>query len=307
MFDIEYIREITQHYRFEVKDRQINYEEIAIKRQADIGIVPSPSQLSPEEKIKIRMALFLDKIIKKTQDGPFYKGHFHKENSDEIILNNIQEQFPVEALLMSIFSGLVSKMDFETPKQNILLFLVSSNVNERLIAQEYLQYVLSQFGKKAVDIKILKEAGVAGNIGLFIQYDIIKIDNGKTLSTDSNIYIAFFEKYKEKVEKMIEEYRIAEALPQHSEWLKNRQDNEAEDKMRITQYVARRPNEINIKGMGLFRLLIAAQELNYLDIILRHKDVKNAIKQYLRSKTSKQIYNEYLLSKGNNGSAKRSQ
>lgn len=277
MFSWDEIKRIRKQYA--LKDFK------TLEARKKDGTITLPENLSEEEKRKIVSAIFLYAEIQETRSNPFYK-----EKSEEEILEEIQTNFPQKALSSEPKSIAGPVLMAGRPIDSIICDLAKPGGEKNYMAETYLQYTLAEQGKRAVNIQRCIEGGLAYAVSYEVKELEIKNKFKQQLDPDNPIYTPLQKKLeltqeelarrKEIVERLIEDYRKMEK----DEWYKKRVQNEEGDMQRIANIVKK--NEIinePIKGPGLFRLLIAAEnislngEQNFLEEMLKQPAVNNAL------------------------------
>lgn len=283
MFSLNEIKSIRKQYT--LKDFK------TLEARKKDGTITLPEDLSDEEKGKIVSAIFLYRKIKDVQSNAF-----QRNKSEEEILDEIQSNFPQQALSAEPKSVSGFVMMAGRPLDIIMCDLAKPEGDMNYMAETYLQYTLAEQGKKAVNI----QRSVEGGMSYAISYDIKKLKKEnefrKQLDPNNPMYTQPQKKInltpeqlahrKEIVERLIADYKKME----HDEWYESRAQKEDYDMQRIANVVNK--NEIinsSIKGPGLFRLLIAAQNLsldgeqNFLEEMLKQPAVNDALLELKKS------------------------
>ena len=295
MFSLDEIKEIQKKYIYNSENN-----EIKLRNKADSSS-KRPEDLTTEDKNRIISACFVFKVIKDMERGLF--GTQGKEN--QVALDEIQTEFYEEALKPGIRRMNLSNGISDKATDKIFAQLVSPRDADRNDAEIYLQYVLAEQGKKATNI----QRGLEGGLQSTISYDIeeVRKENHFKQQLDPNnpIYIQPQKKLdltpkqlahrKEIVERLILDYRKME----HDEWYESRTQKEENDMQRIANIINK--NDIinsSIKGPGLFRILIAAQNLSlegeqdFLEEILKQPAVNDALLELKKSGQVHTIHTE---------------
>ena len=292
MFSLNEIKSIRKQYT--LKDFK------TLEARKKDGTITLPEDLSDEEKRKIVSAIFLYRKIKDVQSNAF-----QTNKSEEEILDEIQSNFPQQALSTEPKSVSGFVMMAGRPLDIIMCDLAKPEGDMNYMAETYLQYTLAEQGKKAVNI----QRSVEGGMSYAISYDIKKLEKEnefrKQLDPNNPMYTQPQKKInltpeqlahrKEIVERLIADYKKME----HDEWYESRVQKEDTDMHRIAKVVNK--NEIinsSIKGPGLFRLLIAAQNLslddeqNFLEEMLKQPAVNDALLELKKSGQVHTIHTE---------------
>ena len=292
MFSLNEIKSIRKQYT--LKDFK------TLEARKKDGTITLPEDLSDEEKRKIVSAIFLYRKIKDVQSNAF-----QTNKSEEEILDEIQSNFPQQALSTEPKSVSGFVMMAGRPLDIIMCDLAKPEGDMNYMAETYLQYTLAEQGKKAVNI----QRSVEGGMSYAISYDIKKLEKEnefrKQLDPNNPMYTQPQKKInltpeqlahrKEIVERLIADYKKME----HDEWYESRVQKEDTDMHRIANVVNK--NEIinsSIKGPGLFRLLIAAQNLslddeqNFLEEMLKQPAVNDALLELKKSGQVHTIHTE---------------
>lgn len=292
MFSLDEIKDILRQYTL----RDFRTLET---RQKD-GTAILPENLSEEEKMKIVSAIFLYRKIRDIQSNAF-----QFEKSEEEILDEIQSCFPQQALSTEPKSVSGFVLMAGRPIDIIICDLAKPGGDMNYMAETYLQYTLSEKGKKATNI----QRGVQGGIAYTISYDIENLertnDFDNQLDPNNPIYTPLQKKLdltpeqlahrKEIVERLIAYYKKME----HDKWYESRVQRESSDMQRVASIVNK--NDIinsAIKGPELFMLLIAAQNLSldgeqdFLDEMLAQPAVNDALVKLRKSGRVRAIYTE---------------
>lgn len=292
MFSLNEIKSIRKQYT--LKDFK------TLEARKKDGTITLPEDLSDEEKRKIVSAIFLYRKIKDVQSNAF-----QTNKSEEEILDEIQSNFPQQALSTEPKSVSGFVMMAGRPLDIIMCDLAKPEGDMNYMAETYLQYILAEQGKKAVNI----QRSVEGGMSYAISYDIKKLEKEnefrKQLDPNNPMYTQPQKKInltpeqlahrKEIVERLIADYKKME----HDEWYESRVQKEDTDMHRIANVVNK--NEIinsSIKGPGLFRLLIAAQNLslddeqNFLEEMLKQPAVNDALLELKKSGQVHTIHTE---------------
>ena len=292
MFSLNEIKSIRKQYT--LKDFK------TLEARKKDGTITLPEDLSDEEKRKIVSAIFLYRKIKDVQSNAF-----QTNKSEEEILDEIQSNFPQQALSTEPKSVSGFVMMAGRPLDIIMCDLAKPEGDMNYMAETYLQYTLAEQGKKAVNI----QRSVEGGMSYAISYDIKKLEKEnefrKQLDPNNPMYTQPQKKInltpeqlahrKEIVERLIADYKKME----HDEWYESRVQKEDPDMHRIANVVNK--NEIinsSIKGPGLFRLLIAAQNLslddeqNFLEEMLKQPAVNDALLELKKSGQVHTIHTE---------------
>lgn len=292
MFSLNEIKSIRKQYT--LKDFK------TLEARKKDGTITLPEDLSDEEKGKIVSAIFLYRKIKDVQSNAF-----QRNKSEEEILDEIQSNFPQQALSTEPKSVSGFVMMAGRPLDIIMCDLAKPEGDMNYMAETYLQYTLAEQGKKAVNI----QRSVEGGMSYAISYDIKKLEKEnefrKQLDPNNPMYTQPQKKInltpeqlahrKEIVERLIADYKKME----HDEWYESRAQKEDTDMQRIANVVNK--NEIinsSIKGPGLFRLLIAAQNLslddeqNFLEEMLKQPAVNDALLELKKSGQVHTIHTE---------------
>lgn len=283
MFSFEEIKNIRKQY--------ILRDFKTLEARKNDGTITLPEKLSEEEKSKIISAIFLSRTIRDVQSNAF-----QSKKTDEEILNEIQSNFPQQALSTEPKSVSAFVLMAGRPVDSIMCDLAKPEGDMNYMAETYLQYTLAEQGKKAVNI----QRGIEGGMSYTISYDIEELEkeNGfiKQLNPNNPIYTQPQKKLdltpeqlahrKEIVERLISDYRKME----HTEWYESRTQKEETDMQRIANIINKN-NIINsaVKGPGLFRILIAAQNLSlegeqdFLEEMLKQPAVNDALLELKKS------------------------
>lgn len=292
MFSLNEIKSIRKQYT--LKDFK------TLEARKKDGTITLPEDLSDEEKRKIVSAIFLYRKIKDVQSNAF-----QTNKSEEEILDEIQSNFPQQVLSTEPKSVSGFVMMAGRPLDIIMCDLAKPEGDMNYMAETYLQYTLAEQGKKAVNI----QRSVEGGMSYAISYDIKKLEKEnefrKQLDPNNPMYTQPQKKInltpeqlahrKEIVERLIADYKKME----HDEWYESRVQKEDTDMHRIANVVNK--NEIinsSIKGPGLFRLLIAAQNLslddeqNFLEEMLKQPAVNDALLELKKSGQVHTIHTE---------------
>lgn len=292
MFSLDEIKNIRKQY--------VLRDFKTLEARKNDGSTILPEKLSEEEKRKIISAIFLYRKIKDVQSNAF-----QSKRSEEEILHEIQSNFPQQALSdePKSVSGFV--MMAGRPIDIILCDLAKPEGDMNYMAETYLQYTLAEKGKKAVNI----QRSIQGGLAYAVSYDIEELekenDFRKQLNPNNLIYTQPQKKInftpeqlthrREIVERLIADYKRME----HDEWYESRLQKEDSDMQRIANVVNK--NEIinsSIKGPGLFRLLIAAQNLSldgeqkFLEEMLKQPAVNDALLELKKSGQVHKIHTE---------------
>lgn len=283
MFSLDEIKSIRKQYVLR------DFKTLEARKKD--GTITLPENLSDEEKMKIVSAIFLYRKIKDVQSNAF-----QGKKSEEEILDEIQSNFPQQALSTKPKSVSGFVLIAGRPIDVIMSNLAKPNGDMNYMAETYLQYTLAKHGKHATNI----QRSIDGGQVFTISYDIeeLKKENNfkKQLDPTNPMYTQIQKKIsltseqlahrKEIVERLIADYKKME----HDEWYESRAQKEDTDMQRIANVVNR--NEIinsSIKGPGLFRLLIAAQNLsldgeqNFLEEMLKQPAVNDALLELKKS------------------------
>lgn len=283
MFSLDEIKNIRKQY--------VLRDFKTLEARKNDGTITLPEDLSDEEKRKIISAIFLSRTIRNVQSNAF-----QGKKSDEEILNEIQSNFPQKALSTESKSVSGFVLMAGRPVDVIMCDLAKPEGDMNYMAETYLQYTLAEQGKKAINI----QRGIEGGMSYTISYDIEELakENSfkKQLNPNNPIYTQPQKKLtltpeqlahrKEIVERLITDYRKME----HNEWYESRTQKEENDMQRIANIVNK--NDVvnaSIKGPGLFRLLIAAQNLSlegeqdFLEEMLKQPAVNDALLELKKS------------------------
>jgi len=292
MFSLDEIKNIRKQYILR------DFKTLEVRKKD--GTITLPENLSDEEKRKIISAIFLSRIIKNVQSNPF-----NDKKSEEEILDEIQSKFPQQVLSTEpkSVSGFILMLG--KPVDIIICDLAKPEGNMNYMAETYLQYTLAEQGKKATNI----QRDIEGGMSYTISYDIENLEKKnefiEQLNPNNTIYTQPQKKLnltseqltyrKAIVERLITDYRKME----HDEWYESRTQKEESDMQRIANIVNKN-NLINstIKGPGLFRLLIAAQNLSldgekdFFKEMLKQPAVNNALLELKKSGRVHTIHTE---------------
>lgn len=295
MFSLDELKNIVKTYIYDSDTK-----ELKLRSKIDTSS-KRPEDLTPNERNKIISAYFILQTIRAMERGLL--GSKGKENQES--LDEIQTDFYMEALkpgkrILNFSNALTNKATDEIFGQ-----LVSPREAERYQAEIYLQYVLSESGKKATNI----QRGLDGGISPTISYDIEDLEKKnnfkKQLDPNNPMYTQPQKKIdltpeqlthrKEIVEKLITDYKKME----HDEWYNSRKEKEDTDMQRVANLV--RSNGIinSINGQDvLFRSLIAAQNLSiegeqdFFEEMLKQPAVSDALIELKKAGQTHTIHTE---------------
>lgn len=285
MFTLDEVKELRKSYQIEDNDNIIFNR---INNKDNKNSVKSPSELSDEESMKIKSALFLYKMIKQEIFG--------LENlNEEQRLEKFQKDFEADAMANNTHSyRLMGNAIATIGKDNIWIKMLKNDP----LAMNYFQYVLLENGKVAKNMEI--SGGTSGE--LTITYDIENKSRNafiEQLNPDNPIYTQH-EKSKELtpeqkarrrafVEELISNYNKME----HEEWYQHRTEKEAINMQKVANIVNSHETMLAVKsGPGLLYLLKAAQNLSI-----------NGEKDFLEEIISQPVVNKTLLELKKSGQA----
>ncbi len=297
MFNIDELKEIRKKYFYDPDTRKI---KLQFRARGDSS-VKKPEELNQDERNKIISALYEYKIVKDVAKGNGIAG----ERTEEDVLTEIQTEVYNEILTPGKKSAQPFVLMAGRPRDIIMMDITQPTEEKRHMADIYFNYILSENRKKATNI----QRGIEDGMVYTISYDIenLEKENGfrKQLDPNNPQYTQPQKKLdltpeqlahrKAIVERLITDYRKME----HDEWYESRTQKEETDMQRIANTVNQN-SVINtsIKGPGLFRLLIAAQNLSldgeqdFLEEMLKQPAVSDALLELKKSGQVHTIYTE---------------
>ena len=298
MFTLDEIKALRKSYQVE-DDGNIIFNRINNKDNKNS--VKAPSELSDEESMKIKSALFLYKMIKQETFG--------LENlSEEQRLEKFQKDFESDAITNTTHSyHLMGNAIATIGKDTIWIKMLGNDP----LAMNYFQYVLSENGKTAKNMEI--SGGTSG--ALTITYDIeTKSRNSfiEQLNPNNPIYtqpekpkeLTPEQKAKRRsfVEELISNYNKME----HDEWYQHRTEKETINMQKVANIVNSHETMLPIKsGPGLLYLLKAAQNLSingekdFLEEIISQPAVNKALLELRKSGQADKIRDEAMQNESN--------
>ena len=297
MFNIDELKEIRKKYFYDPDTRKI---KLQFRARGDSS-VKKPEELNQDERNKIISALYEYRIVKDVAKGNGIAG----ERTEEDVLTEIQTEVYNEILTPGKKSAQPFVFMAGRPRDIIMMDITQPTKEKRNMADIYFNYILSENRKKATNI----QRGIEGGMVYTISYDIenLEKENGfrKQLDPNNPQYTQPQKKLdltpeqlahrKAIVERLITDYRKME----HDEWYESRTQKEETDMQRIANIVNQN-SVINtsIKGPGLFRLLIAAQNLSldgeqdFLEEMLKQPAVNDALLELKKSGQVHTIHTE---------------
>lgn len=297
MFSLDELREIRRNYLYYSDTRELKLQS----RAKGDSSVKQPDDLTQDEKSKIISALYVYKIVRDSASG----NGIVKSRPEQEILDEIQSDFYKQILTPGKKFIHPFKLMAGKAEDIIIMDLAHPNEEKRNMAEIYFKYILSEHGKKATNI----HRSVEGEQTYTISYDIEELEKKnkfrKQLDPNNPMYTQPQKKIdltpeqlthrKEIVERLIVDYKKME----HDEWYESRARKEETNMQRIANLVNK--NDIinsSIQGPGLFRLLIAAQNLsidgeqNFLEEMLKQPAVNDALLELKKSGQVHTIHTE---------------
>lgn len=297
MFSLDELREIRRNYLYYPDTREL---KLQIRAKGDPS-VKQPDDLTQDEKSKIISALYVSKIVRDSASG----NGIVKARSEQEILDEIQSDFYKQILTPGKKSIHPFKLMAGKTEDIIIMDLAHPNEEKRNMAEIYFKYILSEHGKKATNIHRSVEGKQIYTISYNIEDLEKKKDFRKQLDPNNPIYTQPQKKINLTPDQLAHRRKIVERLiadykkMEHDEWYKIRAQKEDSDMQRIANVVNK--NEIinsSIKGPGLFRLLIVAQNLsldgeqNFLEEMLKQPAVNDALLELKKSGQVHTIHTE---------------
>ena len=304
MFTLDELKNISKNYIFYSETKELKMRSRA---EGDLS-VKKPEEMTQEERSKIISAIYVLQIIRSMSQGPFGTKKEEQESLDEIQTEFYKEALTPGKKMVTLASGLSNQA-----KDKILIDLTNSKEEKNNMAEIYLQYILNENGKKAINI----QRGIEGKIAPTITYDITNLEKNnefrKSLDHNNPIYtqppkmqiLTPEQKANRRsyVEKAIQYYNMME----HDEWYQHRVEKEDEIMQRVARIVNNHEQMMPVKnGPGLFYLLKAAQNLSiigekdFLEEILSQPEVNKTLLEFKASEQAKKMKSE-ALENGKNG------
>lgn len=297
MFTLDELKNINKNYIY-----WTDTKELKLRSQAkDDASVKKTEEMTQEERNKIISAIYVLQVIKGMSQGIFgTKGKEEQEALDEI-----QTEFYREALTPGKKMATLACAMSNSAKDKILGDLVSSKEEVNNMAEIYLQYILNENGKKAMNI----QRGIEGKMAHTITYDITNLEKKnkfiKSLNPNNPMYtqppkmqiLTPEQKANRRayVEKAIQYYNMME----HDEWYQYRVEKEDEIMQRVARIVNNHEQMMPVKNEpGLFYLLKAAQNLSitgekdFLEEIISQPEVNKTLLEFKTSEQAKKMKSE---------------
>ena len=306
MFSLDELKQIKNQYFYDPNKGKI---KLQFHARGDSS-VKKPEELNQDEKNKIISALYEYNIVREIARGNGIAG----ERTEEDVLNEIQTKVYNEILTPGEKSVKAFISMVGNPRDLIMMDIAHPKKEKRQMADIYFNYILSENGKKATNL----QRSIVGGLSYTISYDVEDLRKNhnfmKYLDPNSpeytkpqkklNLTPEQLAKRKAIVERLITDYRMMET----DEWYKTRAEKEETDMQRIAYIVNNNKLfDSQIKGPGLFRLLIAAQNLSldgekdFLEEMLKQPAVCSAL---LELKESRQVNNIHTQAQKNKQNAK---
>ena len=180
MFTLDELKNINKNYIY-----WTDTKELKLRSQAkDDASVKKTEEMTQEERNKIISAIYVLQVIKGMSQGIF--GTRGKEEQEA--LDEIQTEFYREALTPGKKMATLACAMSNSAKDKILGDLVSSKEEVNNMAEIYLQYILNENGKKAMNI----QRGIEGKMAHTITYDITNLEKKnefiKSLNPNNPMY-----------------------------------------------------------------------------------------------------------------------
>lgn len=293
MFELSDIKEIRKSYQL---DENGNILLNQMKNKNNENGVTLPSELSEEDMMKVKAALFLHYLIKSETLG--------LENmTDEDRLKKFQEDFTKDALKNNTHTfHLMGNAVAPVGKDCIWVKLLMKDSR----AMNYFRYVLSENGKKPQNLEIT--GGTSGE--LTVSYTLtekarnsfiesLNPNNSQYTKNSKRVVLSPEDKAKRRayVEKAIQYYDMME----HDSWYQQRIENEEKNMQRIANIINNNGQITTVKNdPGLFRLLKAAKNLtidggtDYLEEVLSQRAVHEALVEFKKSEYSQKMKTQAL-------------
>lgn len=303
MFTLDELKNINKNYIYWSDTKELKMQSRA---EGDLS-VKKPEEMTQEERSKIISAIYVLQIIRSMSQGPFGTKKEEQESLDEIQTEFYKEALTPGKKMITFASGLSNN-----GKDRILIDLTSSKEEKNNMAEIYLQYILNENGKKAINI----QRSIEGKMAPTITYDIANLEKKnefrKSLDPNNPIYtqppkmqiLTPEQKANRRsyVEKAIQYYNMME----HDEWYQHRVEREDEIMQRVARIVNNHEQMMPVKnGPGLFGLLKAAQNLSitgekdFLEEILSQPEVNKTLLEFKASEQAKRMKLEALENEKN--------
>lgn len=288
MFKLSDIKEIRKSYQLEDSGNILLNQ---IKNKNNENGVTLPSDLSEEDIMKIKSALFLNRLIK-------YETLGLENMTDEERLEKFQKDFTEDALQNSTHTfNLMGNAMAAIGKDCIWIKLLQKDPS----AMNYFNYVLAENGKKAQNLDI--KGGTSGALTVSYQLtekarnhfiDSLNPNNPQYTQNSPKVVLSPEDRAKRRayVEKAIQYYDMME----HDAWYQQRIEKEEKNMQRVANIVNNNGQISTMKnGPELFRLLKAAKNLSiegetdYLEEVLSQRAVHEALVDFKKSEYSQKM------------------
>lgn len=288
MFKLSDIKEIRKSYQLEDSGNILLNQ---IKNKNNENGVTLPSDLSEEDIMKIKSALFLNRLIK-------YETLGLENMTDEERLEKFQKDFTEDALQNSTHTfNLMGNAMAAIGKDCIWIKLLQKDPS----AMNYFNYVLAENGKKAQNLDI--KGGTSGALTVSYQLtekarnpfiDSLNPNNPQYTQNSPRVVLSPEDRAKRRayVEKAIQYYDMME----HDAWYQQRIEKEEKNMQRVANIVNNNEQISTVKnGPELFRLLKAAKNLSiegetdYLEEVLSQRAVHEALVDFKKSEYSQKM------------------
>lgn len=280
MFTLSEIKEIRRNYQI---DDNGNIIFNRLNNKDNKNGVKFPNELSLEENIEIKSALFLYKIFRTKKAEPLFKNF-----SDEDFVTEMQSKFIKDALARTEYQRATIDFASESKMEKLIWTAIS---NREYGSMEYFIQSMSENGKNLKNVSI--DDGKTG--GYTIQYSLENKPRNKFVESLQNqarqeahtksvatISPEVLARRKVKITQLLEDYGKIETDEQYQVRL----EKEDKNMQRVANIINNNLDMLRINDTdSLFRLLKAAQNLSiegqkdYLVEIIQRPEVNDFLVQ----------------------------